>query len=106
MRGLLDDFKFRFRAITTYCNATRPLPRTAHIGNRQAISVQTTKSGTQSIKLVNNADLFPVTTADISAIQAGKFVGITSVERVAREVYVFDESRGGTIPGILNPSRT
>lgn len=78
------------------------------------ISVETAKGGTGSIKLANDADLFLVTTADMSTIQAGKFVGITSVEqdgkRVAREVHVFDESlRGlaeGTIPGILNPSRT
>ena len=78
------------------------------------ISVQTAKGGTESIKLANDAGLFLVTTADMSAIQAGKFVGITSVEqdgkRVAREVHVFDESlRGlaeGTVPGILNPRRT
>jgi hypothetical protein len=77
-------------------------------------SVQTAKGGTESIKLANDAGLFLVTKADMSAIQSGKFVGITSVEqggkRVAREVHVFDDSLrglgGGTIPGILNPSRT
>jgi len=50
----------------------------------------------------------------MSAIQSGKFVGITSFEvdgkRVAREVHVFDESlrglAGGTIHGISKPSRT
>jgi hypothetical protein len=63
------------------------------------ISVQTAKGGTESIKLADDAGLFLVTTADMSAIQAGKFVGITSVEqdgkRVAREVHVFDESLRG-----------
>jgi hypothetical protein len=67
------------------------------------ISVQTAKGGTESIKLANDADLFLVTTADMSAIQAGKFVGITSVEqdgkRVAREVHVFDESLRGLAEG-------
>jgi hypothetical protein len=67
------------------------------------ISVQTAKGGTESIKLVDDAGLFLVTTADMSAIQAGKFVGITSVEqdgkRVAREVHVFDESLRGLAEG-------
>src|SRR5712671_6742617 len=78
------------------------------------ISVQIFTGGTESIKLANDAGLFLVTKADMSAIQSGKFVGITSVEqdgkRVAREVHVFDESlRGlaeGTIHGISNQSRT
>jgi hypothetical protein len=67
------------------------------------ISVQTAKGETESIKLANDAGLFLVTTADMSAIQAGKFVGITSVEedgkRVAREVHVFDESLRGLAEG-------
>ncbi|WP_146687854.1 hypothetical protein [Bradyrhizobium canariense] len=67
------------------------------------ISVQTDKGGTESIKLANDAGLFLVTTADMSAIQAGKFVGITSIEqdgkRVAREVHVFDESLRGLAEG-------
>ena len=67
------------------------------------ISVQTAKGGTESIKLATDAGLFLVTTADMSAIQAGKFVGITSVEqdgkRVAREVHVFDESLRGLAEG-------
>lgn len=67
------------------------------------ISVETAKGGTESIKLANDADLFLVTTADMSTIQAGKFVGITSVEqdgkRVAREVHVFDESLRGLAEG-------
>jgi hypothetical protein len=44
-----------------------------------------------------------VTKADMSAIQTGKFVGITSFEengkRVAREVHVFDESLRGLAEG-------
>src|SRR5215831_5599386 len=64
--------------------------------NDGTITVQTAKGDTESIKLANDAGLFLVTTADMSAIQAGKFVGITSVEqdgkRVAREVHVFEES--------------
>ena len=67
------------------------------------ISVQTAKGGTETIKLASDAGLFLVTTADMSAIQAGKFVGITSVEqdgkRVAREVHVFEESLRGLAEG-------
>ena len=67
------------------------------------ISVETAKGGTETIKLANDVGLFLVTTADMSAIQAGKFVGITSVEqdgkRVAREVHVFDESLRGLAEG-------
>jgi hypothetical protein len=67
------------------------------------ITVQTAKGDTESIKLANDAGLFLVTAADMSAIQAGKFVGITSVEqdgkRVAREVHVFDESLRGLAEG-------
>src|SRR5258707_3630124 len=63
------------------------------------ISVQTAKGETVSIKLANDADLFLVTKADMSAIQSGKFVGITSFEqdgkRVAPEGHVFDESLRG-----------
>jgi hypothetical protein len=67
------------------------------------ISVQTAKGETVSIKLANDAGLFLVTKADMSAIQTGKFVGITSFEqdgkRVAREVHVFDESLRGLAEG-------
>src|ERR1700719_579580 len=66
-------------------------------------SVQTAKSEAVSIKLANDAGLFLVTKADMSAIQSGKFVGITSFEvdgkRVAREVHVFDESLRGLAEG-------
>jgi hypothetical protein len=58
------------------------------------ISVQAAKGETVSIL---------VTKADMSAIQSGKFVGITSFEqdgkRVAREVHVFDESLRGLAEG-------
>src|SRR4030081_1413940 len=54
-------------------------------------SVQTAKGETVSTNLANAADLFRVTKADMSGIQSGKFVGITSFEqdgkRVAREVH-------------------
>jgi hypothetical protein len=67
------------------------------------IGVQTAKGETVSIKLANDAGLFLVTKADMSAIQNGKFVGITSFEengkRVAREVHVFDESLRGLAEG-------
>src|ERR1700756_4033040 len=67
------------------------------------IDVQTAKGETVSIKLASDAGLFLVTKADMSAIQAGKFVGITSFEedgkRVAREVHVFDESLRGLAEG-------
>ena len=67
------------------------------------ISVQTAKGGTELIKLANDAGLFLVTKADMSAIQSGKFVGITSVEqggkRVAREVHVFADSLRGLAEG-------
>ena len=67
------------------------------------IDVQTVKGEIVSIKLANDAGLFLVTKADKSAIQTGKFVGITSFEedgkRVAREVHVFDETLRGLAEG-------
>src|SRR6202041_2084898 len=67
------------------------------------IGVQTAKGETVSIKLASDAGLFLVTKADMSAVQSGKFVGITSFEqagkRVAREVHVFDESLRGLAEG-------
>ena len=67
------------------------------------ISVQTAKGETISIKLASDAGQFLVTKADMSAIQSGKFVGITSFEvdgkRVAREVHVFDDSLRGLAEG-------
>jgi hypothetical protein len=67
------------------------------------IGVQNAKGETISIKLASDAGQFLVTKADISAIQSGKFVGITSFEqdgkRVAREVHVFDDSLRGLAEG-------
>src|SRR5262252_2029108 len=67
------------------------------------IDVQNAKGETVSIKLASDAGLFLVTKADMSAVQTGKFVGITSFEedgkRVAREVHVFDESLRGLAEG-------
>jgi hypothetical protein len=67
------------------------------------IAVQNAKGETISVKLASDAGLFLVTKADISAVQSGKFVGITSFEvdgkRVAREVHVFDESLRGLAEG-------
>jgi hypothetical protein len=67
------------------------------------IGVQNLKGETVSIKLAGDAGLFLVTKADISAVQSGKFVGITSFEqdgkRVAREVHVFDDSLRGLAEG-------
>src|SRR6202453_4670078 len=67
------------------------------------IGVQNLKGETVTIKLAGDAGLFLVTKADMSAIQSGKFVGITSFEqdgkRVAREVHVFDESLRGLAEG-------
>src|ERR1700731_5412586 len=69
----------------------------------ETISVQTVKGGTESIKLANDAGLFLVTKADMSAIQSGKFVGITSFEqdgkRVAPENHVFEEYFRGLTQG-------
>src|ERR1700759_5184337 len=67
------------------------------------IGVQNAKGETVSVKLAGNANLFLVTKADMSAVQSGKFVGITSFEqdgkRVAREVHVFDDSLRGLAEG-------
>jgi len=67
------------------------------------IGVQNAKGETVSVKLASDAGLFLVTKADMTAIQSGKFVGITSFEqdgkRVAREVHVFDESLRGLAEG-------
>lgn len=62
------------------------------------LSVKTAR-GTDSIRLADDAKIFMVRPADLSAIKDGKFVGITSVEkggkRVAVEVHVFDDSLRG-----------
>jgi hypothetical protein len=67
------------------------------------LSVQTAKGGTETIKLAPKAGFFLVTKSDLSAVQPGKFVGITSVEndgkRVAVEVHVFAEALRGVGEG-------
>src|ERR1700722_5568561 len=67
------------------------------------ISVQNAKGETIPIKRASVAGFFLVRKADMSAVQSGKFVGITSFEqdgkRVAREVHVFDESLRGLAEG-------
>jgi hypothetical protein len=67
------------------------------------LGIETAKGGTETIKLAPKAGFFLVTKSDIGAIQAGKFVGITSVEkdgkRVAVEVHVFAEALRGVGEG-------
>ena len=63
------------------------------------ITVQTLKGGNEDIKLAGDVAFFLVTKSDMKAVQPGKFVGITSVERggkrVAVEVHVFAETLRG-----------
>jgi Cu/Ag efflux protein CusF len=63
------------------------------------VAVKTARGATDDITLADNAKVFTVSPADISAIKDGKFVGITSVEKggkaVAVEVHVFDDSLRG-----------
>jgi hypothetical protein len=79
-------------------------PQPQHVrGTLESVDGQTlsvkTAHGTDSIKLADDAKVFLVSPADLSAIKDGKFVGVTSVEkggkRVAVEVHVFDESLRG-----------
>ena len=63
------------------------------------IAIETRRGRVETLALPADAGLFLVKPADLSAIQPGRFVGITSVEeggkRVAREVHVFEESLRG-----------
>jgi Cu/Ag efflux protein CusF len=65
----------------------------------RTVTVQTAGGKIAPVTLADDAKVFTVAAADISAIKDGKFVGITSVERngrrVAVEVHVFDESLRG-----------
>jgi hypothetical protein len=67
------------------------------------LGVETAKGGTETIKLAPQAAFYLVTNSDMSAIQPGKFVGITSLEkdgkRVAVEVHVFAEALRGVGEG-------
>jgi Cu/Ag efflux protein CusF len=64
-----------------------------------AVALKTTRGAMDEIALANDAKVFTVSPADLSAIKDGKFVGITSVEKdgksVAVEVHVFDDSLRG-----------
>jgi hypothetical protein len=63
------------------------------------ITMQAVKGGTENIKLAPDVAFFLVNKSDMKAVQPGKFVGITSVERggkrVAVEVHVFAETLRG-----------
>ena len=71
---------------------------TLESAKNQTLEVKTAR-GETTIKLPDDAKVFLVSPADISAIKDGKFVGITSVEkdgkRVAKEVHVFDDTLRG-----------
>jgi hypothetical protein len=61
--------------------------------------IETARGNPTTIKLADDAGVFLVEKADVSAIKSGRFVGVTSVEqggkREAREVHVFAESLRG-----------
>lgn len=63
------------------------------------LTVKTARGANESVGFGDDAKVFLVSPADLSAVTSGKFVGITSVEkdgkRVAVEVHVFDESLRG-----------
>ena len=63
------------------------------------VSVKTATGGAQEIKIGADAHFFIVAKTDLSAVNAGKFVGVTSVEKdgksVAKEVHVFANSLRG-----------
>jgi hypothetical protein len=65
----------------------------------QSLTVKTPRGATETIGVTKDTGLYIVTAADLSTVQPGRFVGITSVEqngkRVAREVHVFAESLRG-----------
>jgi hypothetical protein len=67
------------------------------------ITVLTLKGGSEGIKLAGDVAFFLVTKSNMKAVQSGKFVGITSVERggkrVAVEVHVFAETLRGLAEG-------
>src|SRR5690348_3476421 len=106
LRHRLSDFAgatalFACLALAMPVRADTP----AHVrGTIQAVEdhelkVQTNRGGAEEIKLGDNTGLFIVTPATLSAIEPGKFVGITSVDKngkpVAVEVHVFAESLRG-----------
>ena len=50
------------------------------------ITMQAVKGGTENIKLAPDVAFFLVNKSDMKAVQPGKFVGITSVERGGKRV--------------------
>jgi hypothetical protein len=83
--------------------ASAQAPHTRGTLTSVTLGVETAKGGTETIKLAPQAGFYLVTKSDMSAIQPGKFVGITSVERdgkrVAVEVHVFAEALRGVGEG-------
>lgn len=67
------------------------------------VTVTTHAGKTVEVPTTDKTGIFLVTKADMSAVKAGKFVGITSVERngkpVAEEVHVFADSLRGLAEG-------
>jgi len=65
----------------------------------QSLTVKTARGTTETIGVTKDTGLFAVRAGDLSAVQPGRFVGITSIERngkrVAREVHVFAEPLRG-----------
>jgi hypothetical protein len=66
--------------------------------NRE-LTVEKTRGGPETVKLVDGSGIFLVKKSDLASIKPDQFVGITSVEesgkRVAREVHVFAEDLRG-----------
>ncbi len=79
--------------------APRHIRGTIETVQGHTLAVKTGRGATDDIMLPDEAKVFLVTPADISAIKDGKFVGITSVEKdgkaVAVEVHVFDDRLRG-----------
>ena len=65
----------------------------------QTLTLKTAGGAADTVKLDDKSKVFMVSSADMSAVKDGRFVGITSVEkggkRVAVEVHVFDEKLRG-----------
>jgi hypothetical protein len=90
---------FLLLAAPVFAQGSQHLRGTLKAVQDHTLTIQTTRGNTEMVKMADDAGLFLVTNADMSAIKSGRFVGITSVEqggkRVAREVHVFNESLRG-----------
>lgn len=68
-----------------------------------AITVKTREGPVQTVQMGDGVRMFIVDTATLGDIQAGQFVGITSImsgdKRLAIEVHIFDESLRGLAEG-------